>query len=82
MSHDAIGATARVDDTKDTTPSPRKQAIRALSDRLAPERQRWIERNRFYPDLAWPAFLDLVDAAAGLDRGDGAVKKAAEAPPA
>jgi SAM-dependent methyltransferase len=28
--------------------SPRKRAIRELADRLAPEREEWIERNRFY----------------------------------
>ena len=28
--------------------SRRKYAIRELADRLAPERDEWIERNRFY----------------------------------
>ena len=28
--------------------SPRKAAIRAMGDRLAPERDAWIERNAFY----------------------------------
>ena len=28
--------------------SPRKQAIRDLADRLAPERNRWVERNAYY----------------------------------
>ncbi len=47
MSHDASRATTRDDETKDITPSPRKQAIRELADRVAPERQSWIERNHF-----------------------------------
>ena len=39
--------------------------------------------HRFYPDLAWPAFLELVGVTPGLDTtldtADGAAKKAAEA---
>ena len=30
--------------------TPRKRAIRELADQLAPERERWIERNRFFHD--------------------------------
>ena len=35
--------------------------------------------HRFYPDLAWPAFLELVGGDTTLDTGGRAAKKAAEA---
>ncbi len=39
--------------------SPRKQAIRELFDRLAPERDHWIRRNRYFyeQDRAYMRFL-------------------------
>ncbi len=72
MSHDASGATTRDDETKDITLSPRKQAIRELADRVAPGRQRWIERNRFYyrDHYRYMRFL-VPDDASVLDLGCG-----------
>jgi len=40
----------RVNGTHMVVESRRKHAIRELADRLAPERDEWIERNRFYYD--------------------------------
>ena len=39
--------------------SPRKARIREMADRLAPERDRWIERNAFYyeQDESYMRFL-------------------------
>jgi ubiquinone/menaquinone biosynthesis C-methylase UbiE len=41
------------------TDTARKQVIRGLADRLAPERDRWVERNSFYyeEDLRYLRFL-------------------------
>src|SRR6266480_2048778 len=38
----------RANGTRMVVESRRKHAIRQLADRLAPERDDWIERNRFY----------------------------------
>ncbi len=37
-------------DTDHLTDTPRKARIRALADRLAPERERWVARNAFFHD--------------------------------
>jgi SAM-dependent methyltransferase len=44
------------------TPSPRKQAIVELADRLAPERRRWIERNAYYYEEDYRYMRFLVPA--------------------
>jgi SAM-dependent methyltransferase len=43
---DDIGATGQPVAARDLT--PRQEEIRAMFDRLAPERARWIERNRYF----------------------------------
>src|ERR1041385_4076734 len=50
----------------------RKQAIRARSDRLAPERVRWLERNAFFhrEDLLYLKFL-IPEGARVLELGCG-----------
>lgn len=50
----------------------RKQRIRELSDRIAPDRERWIDRNRFYyeEDERYLAFL-VPPARRVLDLGCG-----------
>ena len=58
-----------------TSPSPRKRRIRELADRLAPERDRWVERNRYYyeTDERYMRFLvgpgqRVVDLGCGTGR--------------
>jgi SAM-dependent methyltransferase len=55
--------------------SRRKEAIRVLADRLAPDRERWIERNRFYYDederymrLLIPPGRQVLDLGCGTGR--------------
>lgn len=53
-------------------PSRRKQAIRELSDRLAPERDRWIARNTYFheEDRRYMRFL-IPEGLSVLDLGCG-----------
>jgi SAM-dependent methyltransferase len=55
--------------------SKRKLAIRELSDRLAPEREKWIARNAFYyaEDLRYMRFL-IPEGSRILDLGCGTGK--------
>ncbi len=58
--------------TTATQPSRRKQAIQELSDRLAPERDRWIERNTYFhqEDRRYMRFL-IPEGLSVLDLGCG-----------
>ncbi|MCH7710628.1 MAG: glycosyltransferase [Proteobacteria bacterium] len=58
--------------TTATQPSRRKQAIRELSDRLAPERDRWIARNGYFheEDRRYMRFL-IPEGLSVLDLGCG-----------
>lgn len=63
------------DSDEPTAGSSRKRRIRELSDRIAPERERWIERNRFYyeEDERYLAFLvppgrQVLDLGCGTGR--------------
>ena len=58
--------------TTATQPSRRKQAIRELSDRLAPERDRWIARNTYFhnEDIRYMRFL-IPKGLSVLDLGCG-----------
>ena len=58
--------------TTATQPSRRKQAIRELSDRLAPERDRWIARNTYFhnEDIRYMRFL-IPEGLSVLDLGCG-----------
>ena len=58
--------------TTATQPSRRKQAIRELSDRLAPERDRWIARNAYFheEDQRYMRFL-IPEELNVLDLGCG-----------
>jgi len=52
--------------------SPRKQANRDLTDRLAPERDAWIDRNAFYYQEHWRYLRFLVgEGRSVLDLGCG-----------
>ena len=52
--------------------SPRKQAYRELADRLAPERNGWIDRNAFYYEDHWRYLRFLVgEERSVLDLGCG-----------
>lgn len=66
-----LGVSTR-DATVTSTLSPRKLAIRDLADRLAPERHRWIERNKYYyaEDVRYMRFL-IPEGAEILDLGCG-----------
>lgn len=57
---------------KDTSVSPRKRAIHALAERMAPERERWISRNAYFYDrdrrtmqFLIPAGLKVLDLGCG-----------------
>ncbi len=58
--------------TTATQPSRRKQRIRELSDRLAPERERWIARNAYFhnEDIRYMRFL-IPEGLSVLDLGCG-----------
>jgi SAM-dependent methyltransferase len=72
---------ARAIGTRRVVESARKQAIRRLADRLAPERDAWIDRNRFYheEDERYLRFLvgsdqRVLDLGCGTGRLLGALR--------